>query len=55
MKVDNIKPQVDPLAFPVGHAVIVLASIRLPNLGYATDRPSLEMSCFLLRSGAGAA
>ena len=42
-KVDNIKPQVDPLASPVGHAV--LASSRLLNLGYATDRPSFEMSC----------
>ena len=43
MKVDNIKLQVDPLAFPVGQAV--LASSRLLNLGYATDRPSFEMSC----------
>ena len=45
MKVDNINPQVDPLAFPVGHSVLALG--RLLNLGYATDRPSFEMSCSL--------
>merc|ERR1739846_16956 len=45
IKVDNIKPQVDRFIFPDGHAVIVLASGRLLNLGCATGHPSFVMSC----------
>merc|ERR1712222_97555 len=44
IKVENIKPQVDRFIFPDGHAVIVLASGRLLNLGYATGHPSFVMS-----------
>merc|ERR1712179_529882 len=43
--VENIKPQVDRFIFPDGHAVIVLASGRLLNLGCATGHPSFVMSC----------
>merc|ERR1719296_678425 len=45
IKVENIKPQVDRFVFPDGHGVIVLASGRLLNLGYATGHPSFVMSC----------
>merc|ERR1711913_64061 len=45
IKVENIKPQVDRFVFPDGHAVIVLASGRLCNLGCATGHPSFVMSC----------
>jgi len=40
----NIKPQVDKYVFPDGHAVIILASGRLLNLGCATGHPSFVMS-----------
>ena len=43
-KAVNIKPQVDLLTFPVGHAVIVWASSRLLILGCATGHPSFERS-----------
>jgi len=42
---ENIKPQVDRFIFPDGHAVIILASGRLLNLGCATGHPSFVMSC----------
>merc|ERR1712139_214752 len=45
IKVENIKPQVDRFEFPDGHGVIVLASGRLLNLGFATGHPSFVMSC----------
>merc|ERR1711934_824795 len=45
IKVENIKPQVDRFVFPDGHGVIVLASGRLLNLGWATGHPSFVMSC----------
>jgi len=41
----NIKEQVDRFVFPDGHAVIILASGRLVNLGCATGHPSFVMSC----------
>jgi len=44
MKVINIKPQVDRYLFPDGHAIILLASGRLVNLGCATGHPSFVMS-----------
>jgi adenosylhomocysteinase len=44
IKVDNIKPQVDRYVFPDGHAIILLASGRLVNLGCATGHPSFVMS-----------
>merc|ERR1712037_200456 len=44
-KMKNNKPQVDRFIFPDGHAVIVLASGRLLNLGCATGHPSFVMSC----------
>jgi adenosylhomocysteinase len=40
----NIKPQVDKFVFPDGHAIVVLASGRLLNLGCATGHPSFVMS-----------
>ena len=40
----NIKPQVDKYTFPDGHAIFVLASGRLVNLGCATGHPSFVMS-----------
>jgi adenosylhomocysteinase len=40
----NIKPQVDRFVFPDGHAIILLASGRLVNLGCATGHPSFVMS-----------
>merc|ERR1712124_180539 len=45
IKVENIKPQVDRFLFPDGHGVIMLASGRLCNLGFATGHPSFVMSC----------
>lgn len=45
VKMTNIKPQVDRYVFPDGHAIIVLASGRLLNLGCATGHPSFVMSC----------
>jgi adenosylhomocysteinase len=45
MNVVNIKPQVDKFVFPDGHAIIMLASGRLLNLGCATGHPSFVMSC----------
>ena len=40
----NIKPQVDEIAFPDGHRIILLAQGRLVNLGCATGHPSFVMS-----------
>lgn len=40
----NIKPQVDRYVFPDGHAILLLASGRLVNLGCATGHPSFVMS-----------
>ena len=40
----NVKPQVDRYVFEDGHAVIMLASGRLVNLGCATGHPSFVMS-----------
>merc|ERR1711953_212888 len=45
VKVENIKRQVDRFVFPDGHGIIVLASGRLLNLGWATGHPSFVMSC----------
>merc|ERR1719229_1505822 len=45
IKVENIRPQVDRFIFPDGHAIIVLASGRLLNLGCATGHTSFVMSC----------
>ena len=45
VKLINIKPQVDKFVFPDGHAIIILASGRLLNLGCATGHPSFVMSC----------
>ena len=44
MKVDNIKPELDPFVFSSRHAEILWASGRLQNLRCATGRPSSEMS-----------
>ena len=41
---DEIKPQVDQVAFPDGKKLIVLAKGRLVNLGCATGHPSFVMS-----------
>ena len=41
---DEIKPQVDEVAFPDGKRLIVLAKGRLVNLGCATGHPSFVMS-----------
>jgi adenosylhomocysteinase len=41
---ENIKPQVDHVAFPDGKRLIVLAEGRLVNLGCATGHPSFVMS-----------
>ena len=41
---DNIKPQVDHIAFPDGKKIILLAEGRLVNLGCATGHPSFVMS-----------
>jgi adenosylhomocysteinase len=43
-KWDNIKPQVDEVAFPDGKKLIVLSEGRLVNLGNATGHPSFVMS-----------
>merc|ERR1712039_844263 len=45
IKIENIKPQVDRFVFPSGNGIIVLASVRLLNLGCATGHPSFVMSC----------
>ena len=42
---EEIKPQVDHVAFPDGKRLIVLARGRLVNLGCATGHPSFVMSC----------
>jgi len=44
IKKENIKLQVDSYEFPDGHAIILLASGRLVNLGCATGHPSFVMS-----------
>ena len=41
---ENIKPQVDPVIFPDGKKIILLAEGRLVNLGCATGHPSFVMS-----------
>ena len=41
---DNIKPQVDEIAFPDGKKIILLSEGRLVNLGNATGHPSFVMS-----------
>ena len=43
-KWENVKPQVDEVAFPDGKRLIVLAEGRLVNLGCATGHPSFVMS-----------
>jgi adenosylhomocysteinase len=43
-KWDNVKPQVDEVAFPDGKRLIVLSEGRLVNLGNATGHPSFVMS-----------
>ena len=45
IQIENIKPQVDRFIFEDGHAIIILASGRLLNLGCATGHPSFVMSC----------
>lgn len=40
----NIKPQVDEIAFPDGHRIILLSEGRLVNLGNAMGHPSFVMS-----------
>ncbi|MBV8972105.1 MAG: adenosylhomocysteinase [Sphingomonadaceae bacterium] len=40
----EVKPQVDLVEFPNGHAIIVLSKGRLVNLGNATGHPSFVMS-----------
>jgi len=44
IKIDNIKAQVDRYIFEDGHAILLLASGRLVNLGCATGHPSFVMS-----------
>ncbi len=44
LKWNNIKPQVDEIAFPDGKRIILLAEGRLVNLGCATGHPSFVMS-----------
>ena len=41
---NNIKPQVDEIVLPDGHAIILLSEGRLVNLGNATGHPSFVMS-----------
>jgi adenosylhomocysteinase len=41
---NNIKPQVDEIAFPDGHRIILLSEGRLVNLGNAMGHPSFVMS-----------
>ena len=43
-KCDNIKPQVDEIAFPDGKRIILLSEGRLVNLGNAMGHPSFVMS-----------
>jgi len=43
-KWDNIKPQVDEIAFPDGKRIILLSEGRLVNLGNAMGHPSFVMS-----------
>jgi adenosylhomocysteinase len=40
----NVKPQVDEIAFPDGHRIILLSEGRLVNLGNAMGHPSFVMS-----------
>ena len=40
----NIEPEVDPIVFPDGKRIILLAEGRLVNLGCATGHPSFVMS-----------
>src|ERR1035441_2575751 len=44
LKWNNIKPQVDEIAFPDGHRIILLSEGRLVNLGNAMGHPSFMMS-----------
>ncbi len=44
LKWNNIKPQVDEIAFPDGHRLILLSEGRLVNLGNAMGHPSFVMS-----------
>jgi adenosylhomocysteinase len=44
LKWNNIKPQVDEIAFPGGNRIILLAEGRLVNLGCGTGHPSFVMS-----------
>lgn len=44
IKIVNIKPQVDKYIFPDGHAIFLLSSGRLLNLGNAHGHPSFVMS-----------
>ena len=41
---ENLKPQVDPVIFPSGRRIILLAEGRLVNLGCGTGHPSYVMS-----------
>jgi adenosylhomocysteinase len=41
---NNIKPQVDEIAFPDGHHILLLSEGRLVNLGNAMGHPSFVMS-----------
>ncbi len=43
-KWNNIKPQVDEIAFPDGHRILLLSEGRLVNLGNAMGHPSFVMS-----------
>ena len=43
-KWNNIKPQVDEIAFPDGHRIILLSEGRLVNLVNAMGHPSFVMS-----------
>ena len=54
MKVDNIKPQVDPSVFPVRHGVSVLFPSRLLNFGLRHWPSFLLDVVFLHETGAGA-
>src|ERR1700694_372191 len=44
LKWNNIKPQVDEIAFPDGHRILLLSRGRLVNLGNAMGHPSFVMS-----------
>src|SRR4029434_11191661 len=44
IKKTNIKPQYDMWTFADGHSVLILAEVRLLNLGCATGHPSFVMS-----------